>query len=68
VANKQKVRGFIGEHQGKFNVTHYQHFALCDADSSTSPFYQFGMLCDDYTLKPAFETYRKLVDEVGAML
>jgi hypothetical protein len=27
--------------------------------------HQFGLLKDDYTPKPAFETYRKLIDELG---
>jgi hypothetical protein len=28
-------------------------------------FYQFGLLRDDYTPKPAFETYRQLIAELG---
>jgi hypothetical protein len=59
----------ICAHQERFNITHYEHFALRDADSSNpNLFYQFGLLRDDYTPKPAFEVYCKLVDEVGATL
>ncbi len=49
------------------NITHYELFALRDADS-TNPdlFHQFGLLRDDYTPKPAFETYRHLIAELGA--
>jgi hypothetical protein len=48
------------------NVTHYELFALRDADSSKPDIFdQFGLLRDDYTPKPAFETYRRLIDELG---
>ncbi|WP_067170098.1 hypothetical protein [Microtetraspora niveoalba] len=48
------------------NVGGYVHFALRDADSSgPSLFHRFGLLADDYTPKPAFATYRKLVAELG---
>ncbi|MCF6422913.1 hypothetical protein [Amycolatopsis tucumanensis] len=42
----------------------YTHFALRDADSANPGlFHQFGLLRDDYTAKPAFDTYRKLIAE-----
>ena len=50
-----------------FNVTHYELFALRDGNSANPDlFHQFGILRDDYTPKPAFETYRQLIAELGA--
>jgi hypothetical protein len=50
-----------------FNVTHYELFALRDGNSANPDlFHQFGILRDDYTPKPAFETYRELIAELGA--
>jgi hypothetical protein len=50
----------------EYNVTHYELFALRDSNSANPDlFHQFGILRDDYTSKPAFETYRKLVAELG---
>ena len=49
-----------------FNVTHYELFALRDGNSANPDlFHQFGILRDDYTPKPAFETYRELIAELG---
>jgi len=49
-----------------FHITHYEYFGLRDADSShPNRFYRFGLLHDDYTPKPAFEIYRKLIAELG---
>jgi len=49
-----------------FNVTHYELFALRDGNSANPDlFHQFGILRDDYTPKPAFETYRQLIAELG---
>ncbi|WP_432158350.1 hypothetical protein [Streptomyces sp. bgisy153] len=48
------------------NVDGYSFFALRDADSTAEGiFHRFGLLRDDYTPKPAFETYRRLIDELG---
>lgn len=48
------------------NIDGYSFFALRDADSSADGlFYRFGLLRDDYTPKPAFETYRRLIHELG---
>ncbi|WP_116109457.1 hypothetical protein [Amycolatopsis ruanii] len=45
-------------------VSCYTHFSLRDADSAQPGlFHQFGLLRDDYTRKPAFDTYRKLIAE-----
>lgn len=49
------------------NVTHYEIFSLRDADSSNANmFHQFGLMRDDYTPKPAFDVYRRLIAELGA--
>jgi hypothetical protein len=56
----------INDYRGNYNVTHYELFDLRDADSSNpGMFSQFGILHDDYTPKPAFEVYRKLVEELS---
>lgn len=57
----------VNEYRGNYNVTHYELFDLRDADSSnTSIFSQFGILRDDYTPKPAFDVFRKLIEELSA--
>ncbi|MEU6405565.1 hypothetical protein [Streptomyces sp. NPDC046985] len=49
------------------NVDGYSFFALRDADSGADGlFHRFGLLHDDYTPKPAFATYRRLIDELSA--
>ncbi|MFF2777526.1 hypothetical protein ACFVU3_21755 [Streptomyces sp. NPDC058052] len=48
------------------NIDGYSLFALRDADSRAEGiFSHFGLLYDDYTPKPAFETYRRLIAELG---
>jgi hypothetical protein len=56
----------IHENREQFNITHYEHFALRDANSSNPDLLsQFGLLRDDYQPKPAFERYRQLIAELG---
>ncbi len=56
----------IHEHRVQFNITHYELFALRDANSSNPDLLaQFGLLCDDYHPKPAFERYCQLIAELG---
>jgi hypothetical protein len=56
----------IHEHCKQFNITHYEHFALRDANSSNPDLLsQFGLLYDDYHPKPAFERYCQLIAELG---
>ncbi|MFC8914990.1 hypothetical protein ACFT5C_04395 [Streptomyces sp. NPDC057116] len=44
----------------------YSFFSLRDADSGADGlFHHFGLLRDDYTPKPAFATYRRLIHELG---
>ncbi|MEV7686287.1 hypothetical protein ACFW1F_19230 [Streptomyces bungoensis] len=48
------------------NIDGYSFFSLRDADSGADGlFHRFGLLRDDYTPKPAFETYRRLIGELG---
>lgn len=47
------------------NVTHWELFTLRDADSSKDNiFYQFGILRDDYSPKPAFERLCQVLAEL----
>ena len=56
----------IYKHHKELNITHYELFGLLDSDSSVDDLnYQFGIARDDYTPKPAFETYRKLISELS---
>ncbi len=45
------------------DANHYEYFDLRDVES-TRPEFQFGLLCDDYTPKPAFDRYRQLIAEL----
>jgi hypothetical protein len=48
----------------ELNIQRYELFSLRDSDSSNQNiFYQFGLLKDDYTPKPAFYTFKKLIEE-----
>lgn len=50
----------------ELNITHYELFGLRDADSSKNNlFHQFGIMQDDYTPKPAFHTFQRLIQELG---
>ncbi len=56
----------IYEQRERFNITHYELFDLRDADSANPDlFSQFGLLRDNYSPKPAFETYRRLIATLG---
>ncbi len=62
----QMVRAVYDLH-GRLNITHYELFSLRDADTANpDPNHQFGILRDDYSAKPAFDVYRRLVAELGA--
>jgi hypothetical protein len=61
----QSVRT-VQELRGPLNISHYELYSLRDADTGNpDPNHQFGILKDDYSPKPAFETYRRLVEELG---
>jgi hypothetical protein len=52
--------------RAELNVTHWELFTLRDADSSKDDrFHRFGILRSDYSRKPAFETLRRLIAELG---
>ncbi|NEE02867.1 hypothetical protein G1H10_22135 [Phytoactinopolyspora halotolerans] len=62
----ERVVRALHAHRVELNVTGYTHFALRDADSAGDDLFdQFGLMWDDYTPKPAFETYRRLIAELG---
>lgn len=49
----------------ELTIESYAFFSLRDADSAGSgAFDRFGLLRDDYTRKPAFDVYRRLVEEL----
>ncbi len=47
------------------NITHYEFFNLRDADSA-DPGFQFGLMRDNYSPKPAFSIYRKLIEKFSS--
>jgi hypothetical protein len=50
----------------ELNISHYELFGLRDADSSKDDlFHQYGILQDDYSPKPAYYTFKKLIQELG---
>ena len=64
-ALEQMVRA-VHDFRGNYNVTDYRWFDLRDGDSSNPNFQQqFGIMRDDYTPKPAYDVYRRLIEELG---
>jgi hypothetical protein len=56
----------IDDIKAEVNVGRYELFSLRDADSSNDNlFYQFGIVKDDYTPKPAYNKFRDLIRELG---
>jgi hypothetical protein len=54
--------------RANYNVTAYRWFDLRDADSAGQSFEShYGLLNDDYTRKPAFAAYRRLVAELSGL-
>jgi hypothetical protein len=52
--------------RARLNVTHWELFALRDADSSEPDMvHRFGILRDDYSRKPAFHVVQRLITELG---
>lgn len=50
----------------ELNISHYELFGLRDADSTKEDlFHQYGVLRDDYSQKPAYYTFKKLIKELG---
>jgi hypothetical protein len=55
----------VHDRRRELNVTHWELFALRDADSTrANPFHQFGIVRDDYSPKPAFERLRRTFAEL----
>jgi hypothetical protein len=53
--------------RNRLNITQFGLFSLRDADTANpDAARQFGIMRDDYTPKPAFETYRRLISELGS--
>lgn len=49
----------------EFNIETYQLFCLRDANSSVDDlFFQLRILRDDYSKKPAFEVFQKVIREM----
>jgi hypothetical protein len=64
-ALRTMVRAFH-DYRGTFNVSDYRWFNLRDADTESAGFQQqYGLVKDDYDVKPAFEAYRTLVRELS---
>lgn len=54
-------------YRGVYDITSFNWFGLRD-NNSHGPNFQsfFGLLRDDYSAKPAFDAYRKLIARFGA--
>jgi hypothetical protein len=56
----------VHDFRGTYGVTDYRWFDLRDHNTSSSNFqHHYGVLRDDYSPKPAFEAYRRLVNELA---
>ena len=52
--------------RGTYGVTDYRWFDLRDHNTSSTNFqHHYGLLRDDYSPKPAFEAYRRLLDDLA---
>lgn len=50
----------------ELNISHYELFGLRDANSSKEDlFHQFGIMRDDYSPKPAYHIFEKLIYELS---
>lgn len=62
----EQVIRIVHEARQRLHITRYTMFGLRDTDSSKPNFfYQFGLLRDDYSPKPAFQTYARLMAELS---
>ena len=58
----RQMVGAVNDFRGTYNVTDYRWFDLRDHNSAGPSFQQhYGLLRDDYSPKPAFGVYRRLV-------
>jgi hypothetical protein len=61
----EEVIGIIQAEAARLNIERYTLFDLRDADSrNTDFFHRFGITRDDYSPKPAFEVYRRLIQSL----
>jgi hypothetical protein len=57
--------GTVAEHRSEYNVSDYRWFDLRDADTSSPNFQQhYGLTEDDYTPKPAYASWKRLIREL----
>ena len=62
----EEMIGAVHDARGTYNVTDHRWFNLRDADSSSPNFQQqYGLMRDDYTPKPAFGAYERLVEQLA---
>ena len=62
----QAMVGAVNDFRGTFNVTDYRWFDLRDHRTSSTNFqHHYGLLEDDYTPKPAFAAYAKLIADLA---
>lgn len=61
----ERILRTIHKTRTKYNITAFEYFQLRDtATASKDTNYHFGILEDDYTPKPVFESYRKLITKL----
>jgi hypothetical protein len=64
-AMRQMV-GAANDFRGTYHVTEYRWFDLRDHNTGSDNFQQhYGLLRDDYSRKPAFRVYRRLVENLS---
>ena len=58
--------GAFNDFRGTYNVSDYRWFDLRDSDSTSANFQQqYGIMRDDYSEKPAFAEYRRLIEQMS---
>ena len=56
----------VHDFRGTYHVTDYRWFDLRDHNTSSTNFqHHYGLLRDDYSAKPAFDVYRRLLAELA---
>jgi hypothetical protein len=62
----ESMIGAANTYRANYNVTNYFWFDLRDADTASPNFQQqYGLMRDDYSPKPAFDSYRALVSRLS---
>jgi hypothetical protein len=63
----RQMVGAASDFRGTYNVTDYRWFDLRDHNTSSDNFqHHYGLLRDDYSPKPAFHAYRRLVANLSS--